>query len=64
MKCYYCGAPVTEEEYQARYNEFLEQGIIPMMMPSHKACREPQPIDQARQLVSEALEIIQEIKRK
>lgn len=39
MKCYKCGAPVTEQEWQERYNELLAIGIVAMMVPMCKNCR-------------------------
>lgn len=40
ITCTKCGGPISEEEFKKRYEELLAQGIVPMMVPICKECRE------------------------
>lgn len=41
VKCTKCGREISDEESRARYEEVMQKyGIVPMMIPICKECRE------------------------
>lgn len=40
MKCFKCGKPVSEEEFRKRYEWLASLGIVAIMLPMCKECRE------------------------
>lgn len=40
MYCIKCGKLISDEEFKARYEELVRQGVVPNMIPICKECRE------------------------